>query len=88
MQLAFAGSTVLQRVGTIHPRLLGLNLGTSERGPRAWQYMSRGFCPECGSPVLVKEPDRPVIVLIQAASLDDPSWHEPNMDIYRENVGA
>jgi hypothetical protein len=44
--------------------------------------MQRGFCPGCGSPVLMKEPHRPGIVLIQAASLDDPSWHKPAVDIY------
>lgn len=42
----------------------------------------RGFCRDCGSPLVVKEPHRPSIVLIQAASLEDPGWHKPTMDIY------
>jgi hypothetical protein len=44
--------------------------------------LERGFCPECGSPVFMKEPHRPDIVLIHASSLDDPSWHQPAVDIY------
>jgi len=42
---------------------------------------SRGFCPECGSPVLVK-PARPEFIGVWAASLDDPSWVQPTMDIW------
>lgn len=44
--------------------------------------VERGFCPECGSPVFIHEPESPVFVEIQAASLDDPSWVRPVMDIY------
>ena len=43
---------------------------------------SRGFCPECGSPVLGKITEEPDIMVIQAASLDDPSWHKPTMDLF------
>lgn len=43
---------------------------------------SRGFCPECGSPVLGKIAEEPDIMVIQAGSLDDPSWFQPAMDIY------
>jgi hypothetical protein len=46
----------------------------------------RGFCAECGSPVLAREPHRPRIVLIQAGSLDDPSRHQPAVDIYTKRA--
>lgn len=49
-------------------------------------FLQRGFCPECGSQVLAKEDHRPLIVLIQAGSLDDPSWHRPAVDIYTKRV--
>ena len=42
----------------------------------------RGFCPACGSPVLVHESGHPEHVILQASSLDDPSWHEPMLDMY------
>lgn len=45
-------------------------------------YLQRGFCPDCGSPVLAREDHRPLIVLIHAGSLDDPSWHNPVVDIF------
>jgi hypothetical protein len=48
--------------------------------------ISRGFCPECGSPVLVELPYKPRIAIIQAASLDDPSWHRPAADIYTKRA--
>lgn len=47
--------------------------------------MSRGFCGRCGSPVLIQHTritPGPEVVVIQAASLDDPSWFRPIMDIF------
>ncbi len=44
--------------------------------------ISRGFCPECGSPLFTKLAARPDMMGIKAASLDDPSWFKPAMDIY------
>jgi hypothetical protein len=44
--------------------------------------MERGFCPACGSPLLVNWSAAPALVCIQAASLDDPSWHRPTMDVW------
>lgn len=42
----------------------------------------RGFCPDCGSPVFAYESAYPKIVILQASSLDDPSWHQPTADMY------
>jgi len=39
----------------------------------------RGFCPECGSPIQVKPDAFPHFVAIRTASLDDPSWFNPQV---------
>jgi hypothetical protein len=47
--------------------------------------MSRGFCGKCGAPVFIQHTritPGPAVVVIQAASLDDPSWFQPIIDIY------
>jgi hypothetical protein len=42
---------------------------------------SRGFCSECGSPLIAKSSGHPMFI-IHAASLDDPSRHRPTMDVF------
>lgn len=44
--------------------------------------VSRGFCPNCGARLLGKATTMPDLTAIMAGSLDDPSWYQPNMDIY------
>jgi hypothetical protein len=44
--------------------------------------MQRGFCRECGSPLLIKKPERPYLTLLQAASLDDPELFKPALEIF------
>jgi hypothetical protein len=43
--------------------------------------LKRGFCPDCGSLLLIK-PDAPGIVFIVASSLDDPSVFAPSFEIW------
>lgn len=43
--------------------------------------ISRGFCPNCGSRLFGKRATGDLLS-ITAASLDDPSWFRPAMDIY------
>ena len=43
--------------------------------------IKRGFCAECGSPVLIVNTLQPWFV-IPASSLDDPSGFQPQMDIF------
>ena len=50
---------------------------TSDAGNR----VSRGFCTACGSPLLGKSSAAPMIV-VYAGSLDDPSWHRPQLDTF------
>lgn len=42
----------------------------------------RGFCAECGSPVVVKPDAVPQFVAIRTASLDDPGWFKPQVDVW------
>ena len=54
----------------------------SEKGGKT----NRGFCPECGSPIHAKLDAIPQIVAIRAASLDDPSWFNPQMDLWTSDA--
>ncbi len=44
--------------------------------------VSRGFCPVCGSPVMGRSSGHPGIVIIHAASLDDPSRFKPQKVVW------
>src|SRR5919198_4443415 len=57
---------------------------SSERGGKT----HRGFCPDCGSPVMVKNDANPDIVAIRTASLDDPSWFNQQMDVWTSDAHA
>jgi hypothetical protein len=46
----------------------------------------RGFCPECGSPIMGKPDSVPHIVAIRTASLDDPSWFNPQVDVWTSDA--
>jgi hypothetical protein len=43
--------------------------------------VGRGFCAECGSPVVATQSGYPIFI-VYAASLDDPNGHRPTMDIF------
>jgi hypothetical protein len=49
-------------------------------------HTRRGFCPECGSPVCGKPDAAPQFVGIRVASLDDPSWFRPQMDVWTSDA--
>src|ERR1019366_9874449 len=44
--------------------------------------MQRGFCGECGSPLLIYRPETPIVTLLQVASLDDPSVFTPSFEVW------
>ena len=46
----------------------------------------RGFCADCGSPILAKTDANPDIVAIRTASLDDASWFNPEMDVWTSDA--
>ena len=50
------------------------------------ETVSRGFCPECGSGLFSKLSANPDVLGLKAASLDDPSWFRPAMDIYTDSA--
>jgi hypothetical protein len=50
------------------------------------ETVSRGFCPECGSGIFSKLSANPDIVGLKAASLDDPSWFRPAVDMYTDSA--
>lgn len=42
----------------------------------------RGFCSACGCPIIGTPDVAPHIMAIRVASLDDPSWFNPQMDVW------
>ena len=46
----------------------------------------RGFCSECGSPIVVNAGAAPDVVAIRTASLDDPSWFNLQMDVWTSDA--
>jgi len=46
----------------------------------------RGFCPDCGAPIYGLPDAAPQIVAIRAASLDDPSWFSPQVDVWTSDA--
>jgi len=46
----------------------------------------RGFCAECGSPILGKPDAAPHIIALRAGSLDDPSRFKPQMDVWTSDA--
>lgn len=48
--------------------------------------VSRGFCPNCGSPILSLIPMMPDAVALKAASLDDTSLFQPMMQVYLKSA--
>jgi hypothetical protein len=46
----------------------------------------RGFCPDCGSPIVVKSDSVPDIVAIRTASLDDPRWFKLQLDAWTSDA--
>jgi hypothetical protein len=48
----------------------------------------RGFCPDCGSPIVSKPDAIPQVVALRTASLDDPSGFELQMDVWASDAYA
>jgi len=44
--------------------------------------MMRGFCENCGSPVMIRRPETPQVAFLQAGSLDDPSSFKPAAEVF------
>jgi len=48
--------------------------------------VQRGFCPDCGSPLVASSSGRPQFLAIQAASLDDPTLFHPTHHVYTSSA--
>jgi len=48
--------------------------------------ISRGFCPNCGSPMFTLLEMAPDAIAIKAASLDDPTLYHPEMHLYTSSA--
>jgi hypothetical protein len=48
----------------------------------AGKAVERGFCPTCGSPVMIRLERLPNLLGLQAASLSDPSTFKPTTDAF------
>src|SRR6186713_1740180 len=46
----------------------------------------RGFCPDCGAPVVVRPDVVPQYVAIRTASLDDPGCFNSQMDVWTSDA--
>lgn len=49
-------------------------------------HIHRGFCAECGSPVLARFDSAPQVVGIRPGSLDDPGWFQPQLDMWTSDA--
>jgi hypothetical protein len=45
-------------------------------------HSTRSFCPACGSPVFARNDAAPQFLAIKPATLDDPMWFSPMVDIW------
>jgi hypothetical protein len=50
--------------------------------------IERGFCEQCGSPLFGRIEKRPQLLLLRAASLDDPSMFKPAADVFTDSAHA
>jgi hypothetical protein len=48
----------------------------------------RGFCADCGSPIVAKSDSVPQFAAIRTASVDDPSWFKLQMDVWTSDAHA
>jgi len=46
----------------------------------------RGFCADCGSPIMAQSAAAPEVAAIWTASLDDPSWFNPQVDVWTSDA--
>ena len=47
--------------------------------------VGRGFCPNCGAPIFTVTSGLPGVMILKAATLDDPEQFKPGMVIYTKS---
>jgi hypothetical protein len=50
--------------------------------------VERGFCPQCGNPMMVTPPRMPEALAVFAGSLDHPGLHAPRADLFCDRAHA
>jgi len=50
------------------------------------QPTRRRFCSGCGSPIVTVSESAPGVAIIKAGTLDDPSWLEPQLEVWCESA--
>jgi hypothetical protein len=63
-------------------RLLGAEPKRHSTTAESGHTAHRAFCGECGSPLFASSPARSDFIGIRAGSLDDPSWFEPQVEVW------
>jgi hypothetical protein len=53
-------------------------------GADTGESRDRIFCPECGSPLVTVLAEASDLAIIKAGTIDDPSWIEPQMEVFTE----
>jgi len=48
--------------------------------------ITRAFCPDCGTPLYVQVSTRPDVVGIRVCTFDDPSWFQPDANIFTKSA--
>ena len=59
-----------------------------DRPADSGNMVSRGFCPDCGAPILSRNAAMPGMVFVRASSLDDPDLVTPQMTVYSSRAAA
>ena len=57
-----------------------------DRPADSGNIVSRGFCPNCGSPLFSRNAAMPGMIFIRASSLDDADLVTPQMVVYRSHA--
>jgi len=51
-------------------------------------HVSRGFCPECGSPVTSRIEEMPDVRLVKAGTMNDSSWLKIDSNLWSDSAQA
>ena len=76
-----AGAAIHISVGILETtlRVRGLMPSVYEDIRPSGSVILRSFCPECGTPLFTEKDSEPTMIFINAATLDDDSWAQPQV---------
>ncbi len=83
----FTGSAFAIVVGVPKPALtVEGTLSTFRKTGDTGKWTERKFCPACGSSVTDEAEALEGVVMLEAGTLDDPSWVKPGMQIFCDSA--